>query len=171
MNAEDCEGVGTPPCSGADLREGLEPILRHTAVCASFSWKWTEATWRNTGIRDAWDYLHGVATSLPTTTCGAAVAGGGTTPPPSDGELARVTLSPDRIDCDVGETHGLTARTLDASGNELGLRVRFRSTDDGVLVVAQTGDRTATARCRSRGRAYAVAAKSGLRDRSVVVVQ
>jgi hypothetical protein len=169
MNAEDCEGVGTPPCSGADLREGLEPILRHTAVCASFSWKWTEATWRNTGVRDAWDYLHGVATSLPTTTCGAAVAGGGTTPPPS-GAVARIDLTPDRLTCAAGERRNVSAAVYDASGRTLAVAVRFRVTDDALGVV-QTGDRTARVRCRSRGTGYVVAIKDGVRDRTPVEVQ
>jgi hypothetical protein len=64
VNAEDCRGTGTNPCTGDELRQYVEPILRHPGVCLSSSWKYADATWSKSSIRDAWTYLAGVAATL-----------------------------------------------------------------------------------------------------------
>ena len=169
MNAEDCTGSGSVSCTGTQLRTGLESILKHAGVCASLTWQWTDATWKDSGVRAAWDDLSALARSLPTVTCGTPLTSGGGTP--TTGSLARIDLKTDRVACVVGDRVQLTATAYDAAGNTLAMRLKFRVPDDGVLGVSQTGDRTATLACKRRGTAKVVAYKSGVRDRSAVAVR
>jgi hypothetical protein len=170
VNVENCNGGGPghEPCTADELRRYLGTVIQHPGVCLSASWKYDGNTWSRSAIRTVWTDLVALGAGLPAT-C-ARTAGGGTPPPPS-GDLARVDLQPDRIGCVAGESRSLTARTYDANGAELGLRVYFRSTNESVATVSRTGDRTAALRCRSRGTAYAVAVRDGIRDRSPVEVR
>lgn len=69
LNAEDCHGAKSDPCTAAELKEYLEPILRHPGVCASINWRYRDETWARASIRDAWKYLGDVARSLPSRRC------------------------------------------------------------------------------------------------------
>lgn len=69
VNAENCDGQDRGPCSPTELRRYLEPIIRHPAVCASSSWRYDADTWRQSGIRSAWDYLANIAKTQPNTDC------------------------------------------------------------------------------------------------------
>jgi hypothetical protein len=169
VNVENCNGGGPghEPCTADELRRYLGTVIQHPGVCLSASWKYDANTWSRSAIRTVWADLVALGASQ-SASCGRTTAGGGTPPP---GDVARVVLSPDRLDCAVGDVRTLTARVFDAEDRELSVRVYFRSTNEDVATVARTGDRTAVARCRARGNAYAVAVRDGVRDRSPVSVQ
>ena len=58
--------------------------------------------------------------------------------------VTELYVSPDTLTLQVGEKQGLTAQAFDNNGNAI-LRMSFRSTDDGVVVVEGTGTVTGVA--------------------------
>ena len=61
VNVQDCYGVGSTPCSAADLVRFGTMAVRHPASCAFLSWRYDEATWERAEIREAWEGLLAVA--------------------------------------------------------------------------------------------------------------
>ena len=61
VNVNDCYGVGTSPCTAADLVRLGTMAVRHPASCAFLNWRYDEATWARAEIREAWEVLLGVA--------------------------------------------------------------------------------------------------------------
>jgi hypothetical protein len=61
VNVEDCYGVGTSPCTAADLVRFGTIAVSHPASCAFISWRYREATWQRAEIREAWDLLLAMA--------------------------------------------------------------------------------------------------------------
>jgi hypothetical protein len=57
VNVQDCYGVGTRPCSAADLVRFGTLALSHPASCAFVSWRYDEATWARAETRQAWAAL------------------------------------------------------------------------------------------------------------------
>jgi hypothetical protein len=57
INAEDCAGTGTPPCTADELVKYGTIAVTHPASCAFLSWRYVEATWESTEVRAAWDRL------------------------------------------------------------------------------------------------------------------
>jgi len=54
---EDCSGVGTAPCTAAELTKYGTIAVTHPAACAFLSWLYADATWARADIRAAWDTL------------------------------------------------------------------------------------------------------------------
>ena len=61
LNVEDCHGVGTDPCTAADLARFGTMAVSHPASCAFIGWRYDEARWQRAEIREAWDGLLAVA--------------------------------------------------------------------------------------------------------------
>jgi hypothetical protein len=69
VNVEDCSGVGTSACAAADLIRLGSLAVSHPASCAFLSWRYDEATWQQTDIREAWDGLLALAKARPAQEC------------------------------------------------------------------------------------------------------
>jgi hypothetical protein len=61
VNVENCRGARSTPCSAADLVRFGTMAVSHPASCAFISWRYNEATWERTEIREAWEKLVAVA--------------------------------------------------------------------------------------------------------------
>jgi hypothetical protein len=57
VNAENCYGVDTDPCSAEDLVRFGTMAVSHPASCAFISWRYDEGTWGRAEIREAWSGL------------------------------------------------------------------------------------------------------------------
>ena len=57
VNVKDCYGVGTDPCTPADLVRYGKLALSHPASCAFINWRYDEGTWRRVDIRRVWQGL------------------------------------------------------------------------------------------------------------------
>jgi hypothetical protein len=57
VNVEDCYGVGTSPCTAADLARFGRMAVSHPGSCAFISWRYDEETWERAEIREVWDGL------------------------------------------------------------------------------------------------------------------
>ncbi len=57
VNVEDCYGVGTSPCTAADLARFGRMAVSHPGSCAFISWRYDEETWERAEIRAVWDGL------------------------------------------------------------------------------------------------------------------
>jgi hypothetical protein len=57
VNVKDCYGVGTDPCTPADLVRYGKMALSHPASCAFINWRYDENTWRRADIREVWKGL------------------------------------------------------------------------------------------------------------------
>jgi hypothetical protein len=57
VNVKDCYGVGTDPCTPADLVRYGKMALSHPASCAFVNWRYDENTWRRADIREVWKGL------------------------------------------------------------------------------------------------------------------
>ena len=61
VNVENCYGVGTDPCTAADLMRLGTLAVSHPGSCAFVNWRYDEETWARAEIREAWEGLLGVA--------------------------------------------------------------------------------------------------------------
>ncbi len=61
LNVHDCYGVGSTPCSAAELVKFGTMAVRHPGSCAFLSWRYDAATWERPEIREAWEELLAVA--------------------------------------------------------------------------------------------------------------
>ena len=61
LNAHDCHGANTTPCTPAELTAFGTTAVSHPATCAFVSWRYDEPTWRRADIRAAWDSLLALA--------------------------------------------------------------------------------------------------------------
>ncbi len=61
LNVHDCYGVGSSPCTAADLIRYGSMAVQHPASCAFLSWRYDEPTWRREEIQEAWSGLLAVA--------------------------------------------------------------------------------------------------------------
>jgi hypothetical protein len=61
VNVHDCYGVGTSPCSAADLTRFGSMAVGHPASCAFINWRHEETTWQRADIREAWEGLLALA--------------------------------------------------------------------------------------------------------------
>ena len=75
VNVEDCYGVGTNACAAADLIRFGTLAVSHPASCAFLNWKYDEATWQQTDIREAWDGLLALAKARPAQECRREIGG------------------------------------------------------------------------------------------------
>jgi hypothetical protein len=69
VNVENCYGVGSEACSAADLVRLGTLAVSHPASCAFLSWRYDEATWQQSEIREAWDGLLALAKGRPAQEC------------------------------------------------------------------------------------------------------
>lgn len=69
VNVEHCHGVGTSACDPADLVRFGTLAVSHPASCAFLSWRYDEATWQRTEIRQAWEELLALARARPAGEC------------------------------------------------------------------------------------------------------
>lgn len=69
LNVEDCYGVGTAACSAADLLRFGGLAVKHPASCAFINWRYDEATWQRSDVREAWDDLLAVARGRSAEAC------------------------------------------------------------------------------------------------------
>jgi hypothetical protein len=75
VNVHDCYGVGTTPCTAAELVRFGTLAVSHPASCAFINWRYDEATWQRAEIREAWEGLLAVARGRGAEEC-RRVAGG-----------------------------------------------------------------------------------------------
>jgi len=61
VNVNDCYGVGTSPCTAADLVRLGTMAVSHPASCAFINWRYVQETWARAEIREAWEGLFAVA--------------------------------------------------------------------------------------------------------------
>jgi hypothetical protein len=61
LNAHDCHGLNTTPCTPAELVTFGTTAVSHPATCAFLSWRYDEPTWQRADIRMAWDSLLALA--------------------------------------------------------------------------------------------------------------
>jgi hypothetical protein len=61
LNAHDCHGLNTAPCTPAELVTFGTTAVNHPANCAFLSWRYDEPTWQQADIRMAWDSLLALA--------------------------------------------------------------------------------------------------------------
>jgi hypothetical protein len=61
LNVHHCHGVGSTPCSAADLVKFGTLAVRHPGSCAFLSWRYDAATWERAEFRKAWEELLAVA--------------------------------------------------------------------------------------------------------------
>jgi hypothetical protein len=61
VNVENCYDSGSIPCSAADLVRFGTMAVSHPASCAFISWRYDDARWQQTEIREAWEGLLAVA--------------------------------------------------------------------------------------------------------------
>jgi hypothetical protein len=73
LNVHDCYGVGSSPCTAADLVRFGTMAMEHPASCAFLSWRYDEPTWRRAEIREAWTDLLAVARARKAEECRRAV--------------------------------------------------------------------------------------------------
>lgn len=57
VNVKDCYGVGTDPCTAADLVRYGRMALSHPASCAFINWRYDEGTYGRPEMREVWDGL------------------------------------------------------------------------------------------------------------------
>ncbi|MGH7581290.1 MAG: hypothetical protein ACREM9_14005 [Gemmatimonadales bacterium] len=57
VNVKDCYGVGTDPCTAADLVRYGRMALSHPASCAFINWRYEEESWKRADIREVWEGL------------------------------------------------------------------------------------------------------------------
>jgi hypothetical protein len=57
VNVHDCYGVGTNPCSAADLVRYGRMALAHPASCAFINWRYDEASYGRPEMREVWEGL------------------------------------------------------------------------------------------------------------------
>jgi hypothetical protein len=69
INANDCYGVGTSPCTAADLVRLGTMAVSHPASFAFINWRYIKETWARAEIREAWDQLLEVARGRGAETC------------------------------------------------------------------------------------------------------
>ncbi|MGI9040418.1 MAG: hypothetical protein ACR2HK_04815, partial [Gemmatimonadales bacterium] len=69
VNVEDCYGVGTSACGAADLIRLGTPAVSHPASCAFINWRYDEATWQQSEMREAWGKLLALARARPAREC------------------------------------------------------------------------------------------------------
>jgi hypothetical protein len=69
VNVNDCYGVGTSPCTAADLARFGAAAVGHPESCAFINWRYDAATWARTDIRDAWTTLLASARGRPPREC------------------------------------------------------------------------------------------------------
>jgi hypothetical protein len=73
LNVHDCYGVGSSPCTAADLLRFGTMAVQHPASCAFLSWRYDEPTWQRVEIREAWTGLLAVARARKAEECRRAV--------------------------------------------------------------------------------------------------
>jgi hypothetical protein len=69
VNVEDCYGVGSDACSAADLARFGSLAVKHSASCAFINWRYDEATWQRSDVREAWEELLELARARPREEC------------------------------------------------------------------------------------------------------
>ena len=57
VNVEDCYGVGTSPCTAADLARFGRMAVNHPGSCAFISWRYDAGTWERAEMREVWNGL------------------------------------------------------------------------------------------------------------------
>jgi hypothetical protein len=57
VNVHDCYGVGTNPCTAADLVRYGRMALAHPASCAFINWRYDEASYGRPEMREVWEGL------------------------------------------------------------------------------------------------------------------
>jgi hypothetical protein len=57
VNVKDCYGVGTDPCTAADLVRYGRMALSHPASCAFINWRYEEGTYGRPEMREVWEGL------------------------------------------------------------------------------------------------------------------
>jgi hypothetical protein len=57
VNVKDCYGVGTDPCTAADLVRYGRMALGHPASCAFINWRYQEGTYGRPEMREVWEGL------------------------------------------------------------------------------------------------------------------
>jgi hypothetical protein len=57
VNVKDCYGVGTDPCTAADLVRYGRMALGHPASCAFINWRYDEASYGRPEMREVWEGL------------------------------------------------------------------------------------------------------------------
>jgi hypothetical protein len=57
VNVKDCYGVGTDPCTAADLVRYGRMALGHPASCAFINWRYDEGTYGRPEMREVWEGL------------------------------------------------------------------------------------------------------------------
>jgi hypothetical protein len=57
VNVEDCYGVGTSPCTAADLARFGTMAVSHPASCGFINWRYEEGTWGREDVREVWEEL------------------------------------------------------------------------------------------------------------------
>ena len=57
VNVKDCYGVGTDPCSAADLVRYGRMALGHPASCAFINWRYDEGSYGRPEMREVWQGL------------------------------------------------------------------------------------------------------------------
>jgi hypothetical protein len=69
INVHDCNGVGSSPCTAADLVRFGTLAVQHPASCAFLSWRYDEPTWNRAEIREAWTDLLALARARKAEEC------------------------------------------------------------------------------------------------------
>jgi hypothetical protein len=69
LNVHDCYGVGSTPCTAADLVKYGTLAVQHPASCAFLSWRYDAPTWQRPEIREAWTELVAVARARKSEEC------------------------------------------------------------------------------------------------------
>jgi len=69
LNVENCYGVETAACSGADLVRFGSLAVNHASSCAFINWRYDEVTWQQPDVREAWDRLLALARARPAQDC------------------------------------------------------------------------------------------------------
>lgn len=69
INAHNCYGKGTKPCSADELITLGRLAVTNPATCAFLSWRYDAASWEKPDIQAAWDSLFALARARPATDC------------------------------------------------------------------------------------------------------
>jgi hypothetical protein len=69
LNAHDCHGPGSTPCTAEELTRFGTVAVSHPSNCAFLSWRYDEPTWQRADVRAAWDGLLAQARARRTEDC------------------------------------------------------------------------------------------------------
>jgi hypothetical protein len=69
VSVQNCYGVGSGPCSPADLLKFGTAAVSNPASCAFLNWKYDPETWDDPQVQATWAKLLALAKSRPTTDC------------------------------------------------------------------------------------------------------